>query len=222
MPRLIVIDGIDGCGKKTQVELLQSYLKDSILIDYPNYDSRSSELVKMYLNGEIDKDPYNINPYLASTFYACDRAINLKNWIDDYNNDKYIIANRYSSSNIIHQTSKLPKNEWDTFINWCNDLEYNRFKIPKPDIVLFLDLPLSISEELMKKRYTTNGIYDESKKDIHENNLNYLKDCKEVAKYVINKLHWITIHCADENGNLKSIEEIHNEIKKVISFFFNL
>lgn len=209
--KLIAIEGLDGSGKNTQTQLLHNSIEDSIVIDYPNYSNRSSELVKMYLKGKIDNDPFNVNPYLASTFYACDRAITLNNWIDDYNNGKPIIANRYIGSNIIHQMIKLPEREWNNFIDWCIDLECKKFKLPYPIKTFFLKVSPNISQELLKKRYTTNGIYDETKKDIHENNLQYLEKCMKSAMFASYILRWEIIEC-DDGNTMYSSEEIHKQI----------
>lgn len=213
--KLIVIEGLDGSGKNTQSQLLHNSIKDSVIIDYPNYNNRSCELVKMYLNGEIDEDPFNVNPYLASTFYACDRAITLNDWIDKYNNGNTIIANRYIGSNIIHQMVKLPKNEWNNFIDWCIDLECHKFKLPYPTKVFFLKVSRNISEELLRKRYTVNGVYDESKKDIHEKNTQYLEKCTESAMYAAYRMHWEVIEC-DNGESIYTPEEIHNKIMRLL------
>lgn len=214
--KLIVIEGLDGSGKNTQTQLLHNAIKDSVIIDYPNYNNRSCELVKMYLNGEIDEDPFNVNPYLASTFYACDRAITLNDWIDKYNNGNTIIANRYIGSNIIHQMVKLPKNEWNDFIDWCIDLECNKFKLPYPTKVFFLKVSPKISEILLRKRYTVNGVYDESKKDIHEKNIQYLEKCTESAMYAAYKMHWEVIECSNGLFTIYTPEEIHNMIMRLL------
>lgn len=213
--KLIVIEGLDGSGKNTQTQLLHNAIKDSIIIDYPNYHNRSSELVKMYLDGEIDEDPFNVNPYLASTFYACDRGITLNDWIDNYNNGKTIIANRYIGSNIIHQMVKLPEKEWNDFIDWCIDIECNKFKLPYPTKTFYLKVSRNISEELLKKRYTVNGVYDETKKDIHEKNSQYLEKCMKSAMFASYRLRWEMIEC-DDGNIIYTPEEIHNKIMRLL------
>ena len=198
---IISIEGLDGSGKTTQSKLLFDAIKDNGFntqyLDYPDYDNESSTLVKMYLQGKIDTDPNNVNPYAASTFYAADRYISYKtHWENTYKNDKAIfISNRYISSNIIHQMSKLDKSKWDSFIDWVMDLECEKYGIPDPTLVIYLDVPIEISQDLMNKRYDN----DTSKKDIHEANIKYLSDCREAALYAAEKLGWITLNCSINN-----------------------
>lgn len=213
--KLIVIEGLDGSGKNTQAQLLHKAIDNSIIIDYPNYSSRSSELVKLYLEGEIDKNPFNVNPYLASMFYACDRGIGLKDWIDNYNNGNTIIANRYIGSNFIHQMIKLPENEWDKFIDWCIDIEVNKFNLPYPTKTFFLKVSRNVSEGLLRKRYTVNGVYDETKKDIHEKDSQYLEKCMKSAMYTSKKCNWNIIEC-DDGNTIYTPEEIHNKIMRLL------
>lgn len=214
--KLIVIEGLDGSGKGTQSALITQVLKDRGYkvkkLTFPDYDSPTSSLVKMYLNGELGDNPDDVNAYAASSFYAVDRVASyLKYWKKDYEECDYIIADRYVTSNIIYQMTKVDKTQRDEYIEWCEDYEYNRLCVPKPDIVIYLDMPPEVSQKLMSGRY--NG--DESKKDIHEKNMDFLLTCRESALYALEKLSWVHISCAHENEP-KSIETITQQILDTI------
>ncbi|MCR4925435.1 MAG: deoxynucleoside kinase [Clostridiales bacterium] len=217
MGKLIVIEGLDGSGKSTQVEMLKARLlkenKNIKQIKLPNYESNSCALVKMYLGGEFGNKPEDVNAYAASTFYAVDRFASFKQiWQEDYNNSETIIlADRYTTSNAVHQMVKLDKSEWEQYLLWLEDFEYKKLMIPKPDRVIFLDMPVDVSQKLMTKRY--NG--DEVKKDVHESNVEYLKKCRKAVDYAAEKLGWIMIKCA-ENGEPLPFEEISEMIYKEI------
>lgn len=207
-----VIEGLDGCGKSTQVELLEKYLKtynkNYIRIKLPDYDSQSSALVKMYLNGEFGDKPEDVNVWAASAFYAVDRYANFKSkWADDYNAGKDILADRYATSNAIYQLAKLPESEWDYYLDWLEDFEYKKMGIPKPDKVIFLDMPVEISQKLMSKRYEG----DEEKKDVHEKNVDFLLTCRRAALYTADRWNWRVINCS-ENGTPRTREDIHKDI----------
>ncbi len=214
--KLIVIEGLDGSGKGTQSALVTQTLIDRGFsvrkLTFPDYDSASSSLVKMYLGGELGDTPDDVNAYAASSFYAVDRVASyLKDWKKDYENCDYIVADRYVTSNLIYQMTKVKDIERDDFIAWLEDYEYNRLCVPKPDVVIYLDVPPVISQKLMSTRY--NG--DESKKDIHEKNMNFLLSCRESALYAQQKLGWISLSCADSD-NMKSIETITQQILDII------
>lgn len=211
---LIVIEGLDGSGKSTQVELIKKNLtKNGIKIKQiklPDYDSESSALVKMYLNGDFGKNPSDVNTYASSLFYTVDRFASYQNgWKNDYLSGVTILADRYTTSNAVHQMVKLSKENWDEYLFWLEDLEYNKVGIPKPKKVIFLDMPVDVSQKLMTKRY--NG--DEVKKDVHESNVKYLYACREAALYAAEKLGWVVIKCS-ENNEPRSIDDINNDIMK--------
>ena len=216
MGKLIVIDGLDGSGKSTQFELLKKILSDRGIsvraISFPEYDKPSSALVKMYLNGEFSNNAEDINAYAASSFYAVDRYASYKlYWENDYKSGSVILASRYVSSNAIHQMVKLPESEWDSYLKWLIDYEYNKMAIPKADKVIFLDMPVEISQKLLSKRY--NG--DENRKDIHESNIKYLHNCRKSALYAAKKLNWSVVTCSDGENALPT-EVISKEILKII------
>lgn len=221
--KLIVIDGNDSSGKQTQTAMLYKRLKNEGInirkVEYPNYNSDSSLFVKMYLNGKLGKDINDVNCYAASILYTIDRFISFKKeWEEYYNNGGIILADRYTTSNMIHQTAKLDNiEEKNKYLDWLLDLEFNKINIPEPDCIIFLDMPLSFSKKLMETR--NNKINDSSIKDIHEQNLNYLEKCYQNGKYVANKYNWEEISCVQDN-KIKTVveinEEIYNKIKKFL------
>ena len=216
MGRLVVIEGLDGSGKSTQVELLKEKIEKAgnrlLQIKLPDYDDPSSTLVKMYLGGEFGEDPNAVNAYAASSFYAVDRFANYtRKWKKEYESGTLILADRYTTSNAAHQMTKLPKSEWDEYLEWLEDFEYVKTGIPKPDLVVFLDMPVEISQKLMTSRYKG----DEKKKDVHEANVDYLKHCRESALYAARKLGWIVIPCS-KGTEPRSIDDIALDIAKAV------
>lgn len=211
--KIIVIEGLDGSGKNTQARLLCERLSEDFDIkrlSYPDYDSQSSALVKMYLGGEFSDDPMAVNAYAASSFYAVDRiASYLKNWKEDFENGVNFIFDRYTTSNAVYMLSKLEGEEKDVFLSWLVDFEFNKMGLPAPDKVIYLDMPTEISQKLMSKRYEG----DESKKDLHEKNVDFLKICRENALFAAKKLGWTVIECSD-GENPYSIEEISEKVYK--------
>lgn len=217
--KLIIIEsGSDASGKATQTKKLFNRLEQDGYkvkkVEYPNYKSESSALVKMYLNGDFGKNAEDVDPYVASTFFAADRYASFKTeWEEFYNNDGIIIADRYTTSNMVHQASKMDENERDKFINWLFDYEFNLYKIPEPDCVVFLNVPIEYSKKLMENR--KNKFTGEDKKDIHESDISYLSKSYENSLYIANKYNWNKINCI-ENENLRSIESIHEEIYNIV------
>lgn len=212
--KIIVIEGLDGSGKATQTQILAEKLanqgKKVRKLEFPDYANPSSSLVKMYLGGDFGDKPEDVNAYAASAFYAVDRVASyMQFWKKDYADGSVILSDRYATSNIIYQMSKLPENEWDSFIEWQADFEYKKLGIPQPDKVIYLDVAPEVSQKLMEKRY--NG--DNSKKDLHEKNLNFLLECRKSAIYAAQKCGWTVIDCC-ENGEIKAIEKIATEIEE--------
>lgn len=212
MGKLIVIEGLDGCGKSTQLELLPKALEEKGIkcksVSFPQYESDSSALVKMYLSGRFGNKPGDVNAYAASIFYTVDRYASYKeNWGEFYQKGGTVVSGRYTTSNAIHQTSKLPREEWEDFLNWLYDFEYNKIGIPKPDKVIFLDMPVEVSQKLLSNRYEG----DEDKKDIHESDIEYLNNCRKAAKFTADYSGWKTISCA-KDGEPRSIEDIAADI----------
>lgn len=214
--KLYVIEGLDGSGKATQAELLFNRVTATGLpvrkVSFPNYRSDSSALVKMYLAGEFGKNPMDVNAYAASTFYAIDRFASYKSdWGKFYEQGGVIIADRYTTSNAVHQCSKLPEGEWAGFLEWLFHFEYELLGIPAPDAVVYLEVDPEVSQKLMSSRY--NG--DESKKDIHEKNIGYLIRSRKAAAYCAEHLGWKTVKCC-ENGQMRKIEDISNDISDIL------
>lgn len=217
MGKLIVIEGLDGSGKSTQLDILCEKLTGlgtkNKRVSFPDYESDSSALVKMYLGGKFGSDPNDVNPYAASLFYAVDRYASYKtDWGEFYNSGGIIISGRYTTSNAIHQTSKMQSKGWGGFLDWLYDLEYKKMGVPEPDLVLFLDMPVEVSQKLLKNRY--GG--DENKKDIHESDVNYLNRCREAAKFVADYSNFCIISCATEKMEPRSIEDISADILKKV------
>lgn len=212
MGKLMVIDGLDGCGKSTQLDLLDAALKGRHInykqISFPDYAQPSSALVKMYLNGDLGGSAAAVNAYAASSFYAVDRyASYTRFWRDDYEDDKPIVAARYVTSNAIHQMTKLDRTEWDAYLEWLSDYEYDKLGLPRPDCVVFLDMPIEVSQKLLKKRY--HG--DETQKDIHERDIQYLLACREAALFAAQKQGWHVIACSDGEDPLP-MDAIHLQV----------
>ncbi|MGO5073702.1 dTMP kinase [Clostridium sporogenes] len=222
--RLIVIEGSDGSGKATQTKKLYDKLvkqnKKVKKVEFPNYKSESSSLIKMYLSGEFGKNPDSVNPYASSTFYAVDRfASYKKGWEEFYLNGGIIIADRYTTSNMIHQAAKIKEVQAkDKFLNWLWDFEFEKFNLPVPDCVIFLDMPPKCSKSLMETR--NNKFTGEKEKDIHENNYEYLLESYNNSKYISKKYGWNRIECTNED-KIKSIDQINDDIIKVITKYID-
>ena len=216
MGKLIVIEGLDGSGKSTQLELLKERLKreniPSKAISFPDYESDSSALVKMYLAGKFGDKPGDVNPFAASLFYCVDRYASYKTkWENDYKSEKLIVAGRYTTSNAIHQACKLKEEDWKSFLDWLYDIEYKKVGIPKPDLVIFLDMPVEVSQKLLSTRY--HG--DESSKDIHEKDVAYLNACRKAARFVADYSGYKTVNCS-KDGEPRTKEDIAEEVFNLI------
>lgn len=216
MGKLIVIEGVDSSGKETQTKLLFEHIKELGInvkkVSFPDYESDFCMPVKRYLAGDLGNDPSDVNAYAASSFYAIDRyASYKKDWGKFYNNGGVIVCDRYVTSNIVHQAMKIDGDKTE-FINWLSDYEYVKLGLPKPDLVLFLDMPPKAASELMKNR--ANKITGEKEKDIHEKNEEYLINAYNNAVSVAENQGWHRIVCADSTS-IRTIEDIHNEIVSI-------
>lgn len=215
MGKLFVIDGTDGSGKQTQFELLKNKLSEDGIeyrtVSFPNYDSPSSSLVKMYLSGEFGENAKDVNPYVASTFYAVDRFATFKKGFKDYyDNGGIILADRYTTANMVHQAGKINNEvERKKFLDWLFNLEFNLFELPVPTKVFFLNMPPQKSIELIKNR--ENKFTHVEEKDIHEKDKNHLEDAYNSACTLAKEYNWCEIKCVI-NDKIRTREEIHNEI----------
>ena len=219
MGKLFVIDGTDGSGKQTQFTKLQERLtKDNInfkTVSFPNYESPSSSLVKMYLSGKFGENAKDVSPYIASTFYAADRYATFKTGYQKfYDEGGIILADRYTTANMVHQAGKIKdKQERKKFLDWLWDFEFNLYSLPVPTEVFFLNMPVEKSLELIQKR--ANKFTHNTKKDIHERDKNHLIDSYNAACDVAKDYNWYEIKCIKDN-NLRTIEDIHEEIYKEV------
>lgn len=213
--KLIVIEGLDGAGKQTQAGKLKERLiglgKQVMPVTFPNYQSGASIPIKMYLNGEFGENASEVNPYMASTFYAVDRIASYKkDWEKELLEGKIVLADRYTTSNMIHQGSKLSGRGRDEYLDWLVDFEFNKLKLPIPDLVVYLDMPFDFSRKLRECRAQKfEG------KDIHEQNESYLKKCSEAAQYVANRFGWKVVSCIKDK-KIREIDDINDEIFNII------
>ena len=212
MGKIIVIEGTDGSGKSTQFRLLTQRLQregtEFKTLVFPQYSEPSSALIRMYLGGEFGTDPSDVNAYAASAFYAVDRyASYKKDWGQWYQQGGLIVSDRYTTSNAVHQTSKEPAEKQGEFLKWLYEFEYDRLGLPSPDLVIYLDVPTAFTEQLMRHREQETN----TKADIHEQNTQYLATCRETGRTAANFYGWSVIQCV-QDGNMRSIEDIHQEI----------
>ena len=213
--KLIVIEGLDGSGKATQAEALSALLtaqgRTVRRVSFPNYGSDAANLLDDYLHGGFGTDPGDVNPYAASTFFAIDRFASFhRDWKKDYYNGSVIVADRYTTANAVHQCAKLPQEAREGFLQWLFTYEYQQLGLPEPDAVIYLRVTPSLSQKLLTGRYQG----DESKKDIHEANTEYLAKCRESADDCAERLGWHTVQC-DENGEMRQIADISAEILQI-------
>ncbi len=216
---MLVIEGLDGSGKATQTQKLMERLealgRDAVKVSFPNYEDDSSALVKMYLRGELGQAE-EVNAYAASLFYTVDRyATFRKAYEQQWKAGHCIVADRYTTSNMFHQCTKEPRENWDSYLSWLEDLEYEKVGLPRPTQVIYLDVEPEVSRALLSKRYEG----DESKKDIHEANFAYLLRCREAALYAAEKFGWKVIRC-NEGSDMRSIDSISNEIWSEVGKYF--
>ncbi len=224
MGNLFVIDGTDGSGKQTQFEKLKDRLSNAGIeyktVSFPNYDSPSSSLVKMYLSGEFGENAQDVSPYIASTFYAADRyATFQKEYRKYYDEGGIILADRYTTANMVHQAGKIKdEKEREKFLNWLFDLEFNLYSLPVPSKVFFLNMPPEKTIKLMEGR--ENKFSHNETKDIHERDKSHLIDSYNAACSVAKKYGWYEVKCC-QNDEIRTIDDIHeeiyNEVKRVLN-----
>lgn len=215
--KLIIFEGTDGSGKATQTALLCQELEKRGIpykkLDFPRYQEESSALVRLYLNGAFGSHPDDVNAYAAASFYAVDRYASYKqDWGAFYESGGLLVADRYTTSNAVHQTSKLPIAEREKFLDWLFDFEYHLLGLPEPTRVLYLDLPTELSGQMMRKREQSTN----TKADIHEQDESYLRACRENAAFVVEHCGWTKIDCS-KDGAVRTIEDIHGEVLEKLS-----
>ena len=189
--KLITIEAGDGSGKATQTKALYDRLLAEgyqvLKVEYPDYQSESSALVRMYLGGEFGQQAENVSAYGASAFFAVDRyASYLLKWRQAYESGWIILADRYTTSNMVHQAVKLKDSaEREEFLTWLWDFEFGRLQLPVPD------------------------------RDIHEKDTSYLHHCHRAYNEVAEKYGWVKISCAQQ-GNLRTVQDIHEDVYQAV------
>ena len=215
---LIIIEGGDGSGKATQTELLRRRLADDgqsvKAVSYPDYDSESSALVKMYLRGDFGTDADTINPYAASAFYAVDRIASYElKWKRFFEAGGIVLADRYTTSNMLYQMIKIPgKADQDAYLDWLWDFEFKKLGLPEPDAVILLDVPLEVTERLMSERTGKTG---GTTGDIHEKDREFLRKCHAAYVGLAAKYGWYKVDCTRE-GVLRSPLAIHEDVYALV------
>ena len=217
MGKLIVIEGTDGSGKSTQFGMMSRHLeKDNIAFKhlvFPRYAEESSALIRMYLGGQFGSKPTDVNAYAASSFFAVDRFASYKmDWGQWYDNGGLVLSDRYTTSNAVHQASKAPAEEREAFWHWLYDFEYAKMGLPKPDLVIYLDVPTDFTEKLLRHREADTN----TTADIHEKDMQYLATCRETGRAAAAYYGWTVISCV-KDGVMRSIEDIHEEIYRHVT-----
>ena len=212
MGKLIVIEGTDGSGKSTQFRLMSEHLqKDQVAFKhlvFPRYSEESSALIRMYLGGQFGTKPTDVNAYAASSFYAVDRYASYKmDWGKWYEEGGLVLSDRYTTSNAVHQASKETGADRDRFLQWLYDFEYEKLGLPRPDLVIYLDVPTDYTEKLLRHREQDTN----TKADIHEKDMQYLATCRESGLAAAAYYGWKVIQCV-KDGAMRTMEDIHNEI----------
>ena len=217
MGKLIVLEGTDGSGKSTQFRLLSSWLSetghDFRHIVFPRYQEESSALIRMYLGGAFGSNPSDVNGYAASAFYAVDRFASYKqDWGNWYEQGGLVLSDRYTTSNAVHQASKEAPEQRQEFLRWLYECEYDKLGRPKPDQVIYLDVPTAFTEQLMRGREAATGTHA----DIHEKDTAYLATCRETGRAAAEYYGWTVISCV-KDGKMRSIDDIHSEIRRHVA-----
>ena len=217
MGKLIVIEGTDGSGKSTQFRLLTGRLEAEQVkfqkLVFPQYSEPSSALIRMYLGGEFGKSPSDVNAYAASAFYSVDRyASYRKVWGKWYEEGGLVVSDRYTTSNAVHQASKEPEDKREDFLNWLYDFEYDKLGLPRPDLVIYLDVPTDFTEKMLRHRESETNTHA----DIHEQDMQYLATCRRMGRAAAEHYGWTVIRCV-RDGAMRSVEDIHEEIYRHVA-----
>ena len=214
--KLIVFEGTDGSGKATQARMMAERLKREGIsfreIDFPRYGNPFAEPARLYLQGVLGSKPGDVSAYAASVLYAVDRFASYKEeWGKAYEAGEVILANRYTTSNAVHQASKLPNEDRENYLDWLFALEYGKLELPEPDLVIYLDLPTEISEKMMRQREAATG----TSADIHEQDTAYLRRCRDNAREVAKICRWKLVDCS-RDGQIRTVEDIHGEAWELV------
>ena len=217
MGKLIVIEGTDGSGKSTQFKKLTERManegKNFKTLVFPQYSEPSSALIRMYLGGEFGTNPSDVNAYAASAFYAVDRYASFKkDWGKWYEEGGLILSDRYTTSNAVHQASKEAPEDRAEFLRWLYEFEYDKLGMPKPDLLIYLDVPTAFTEKLMRHREAATN----TSADIHEKDLTYLATCREMGRTAAQYYGWSTVQCVKDD-EMRTIEDIHEEIYGLVT-----
>ena len=212
MGKLIVLEGTDGSGKSTQFKLLTQRLEAEKIpfkhAVFPRYSEPSSALIRMYLGGQFGSKPSDVNAYAASSFYAVDRYASYKmDWGQWYEDGGLVLSDRYTTSNAVHQASKEAPEDREKYLHWLYDFEYAKLGLPKPDLVIYLDVPTDFTQKLLRHREAATN----TTADIHEQDMQYLATCRETGRAAATYYGWTVISCV-KDGQMRSIEDIHAEI----------
>lgn len=215
--KLIIIEAGDGSGKATQTKALYDHLvRDGYRvhrIEFPDYEADSSMLVRMYLRGDFGGHAEDVNAFAASTFFAVDRYASFRmKWKEFYDNGDIILADRYTTSNMVHQAVKLTDaKEREEFLDWLWDFEFVKIGLPVPDKVVFLDMAPEVADKLIAARAQATG----TEKDIHEKDTDYLHRCHAAYLELAVKYDWSKVICS-EGGEPRSIAAIHDEVYEAV------
>ena len=216
MGKLIVIEGTDGSGKSTQFRMLSSHLEQDQVafkhLVFPRYKEESSALIRMYLGGAFGDKPSDVNAYAASAFYAVDRYASYKmDWGKWYEEGGLVLSDRYTTSNAVHQASKETGEARNAYLKWLYEFEYDQLGLPRPDLTIYLDVPTDFTEKMLRSREQATN----TQADIHEKDMAYLATCRETGRAAAAYYGWTVIQCV-KDGQMRTIEDIHEEIYKAV------
>ena len=219
--KLIIIEAGDGSGKATQTKALYEHLvadgKRVHRVEFPDYGSDSSALVRMYLGGRFGEHADDVNAYAASTFFAVDRYASFQlKWKKYYEAGDIILADRYTTSNMVHQAVKLTdETERNDFLDWLWNFEFGKLGLPVPDLVVFLDMDPAVSDRLIAARAKAT----QQDRDIHEKDRSYLHRCHTAYEVLAEKYGWQRIRCSSY-GEPRNREEIHQDVYAAVKKMF--
>ncbi|MGH9688228.1 MAG: dTMP kinase [Candidatus Acidiferrales bacterium] len=212
--KFIVIEGIDGSGKRTQLELLARALAgrglDFSRVSFPNYKGFFGKLVARFLNGEFGPLD-SVEPHFSALLYAGDRLESKPSLESALAAGQIVVSDRYIASNLAHQGSRVPSSNRDEFLAWLRRLEYEIYGLPAEDIVIYLHVPVAQAHQLVASK--TARDYTNKKHDIQEADLAHLEAASRVYDQLAQQSHWVRVECFDSaQAALRSPEAIHNEI----------